>query len=506
MFGLTWCTTTFRYLGIWFSYNANDMEYKNFRHRLDKIRNLLKIWFQRDLSLRGKVTILRSLALSQLLFPMGLLDCPLWAMSEAYDLFFKFLWSGKPDKIKRSTVIRNIEQGGLKMVDVDVMARAMKAKWCAKMYQEPDSKWCNIASLFFGKTSLVSFIRSNYDVAVIPSALPMFYKQCLNALSEVRYTNFNDYKVLLSQCLWYNINIQVRGKPLVYLDWIENGICFVHDLMGNDMKFLKPHDLFQKYTLRPTNNNLLRLFSLKSAIPKAWKDIIKRDHTSINDDLTDFENDIMVLCGNVERNISFVSNKDIYWAIISRKTKDMVTSQYMWQNDYKVSPELMKKYNYVPYTYIQDCKIQSMQYKILHNVYPCGLKLYQWKIFTNAKCRDCGIIDNLSHHFYHCHHMVIFWNSVKNWWRNICTECSIATELQVLLGTVDKSCHKPQLNYITLAAKWYIYRTKYLEQKCCFLDFMVELKSRIKIEERVYYTKGQFGKFLDIWYEAQCLL
>ena len=66
------------------------MEYKNYRHKLDKMKNLLRIWRQRDLFLRGKVTILRSLALSQLIYPMSLLDCPGWAMPEANDLFFKF--------------------------------------------------------------------------------------------------------------------------------------------------------------------------------------------------------------------------------------------------------------------------------------------------------------------------------------------------------------------------------------------------------------------------------
>ncbi|MEK6264144.1 MAG: reverse transcriptase family protein [Clostridium sp.] len=38
--GLKWCTTGFKYLGIWYLKNELDMEYKNFRHRLDNIINL----------------------------------------------------------------------------------------------------------------------------------------------------------------------------------------------------------------------------------------------------------------------------------------------------------------------------------------------------------------------------------------------------------------------------------------------------------------------------------
>jgi len=504
-FGLTWCTTPFRYLGIWFSTDPIQMEYKNYRHRLDKIRNLLKIWRQRDLSLKGKVTILRSLALSQLLFPMSLLDCPLWAMSEANDLFFKFLWSDKPDKIKRSTVIRGIEQGGLKMIDIDTMARAMKAKWCVKMYADSQKKWCNIASTFFDNIPMCMFINSNYDVSTIPNSLPMFYKQCLYALSEVKHVNFKDFRVILSQSLWFNKHIRVAGKPVFCQEWYNKGLCHINDLIGSDGKFQEPQKIFEKFTIEATNNNVLLFFSLKSAIPKAWKIVLKNDFAYVSD-LTDFKEDIMIVCDHIERNIYFVGNKDIYWCLIKLKTKDIVTSQYMWENDYNVTAENLSKYNYAPYTYVRDCKIQSMQYKILHNVYPCGLKLFQYKIFSDAKCRDCGIIDNLPHHFYYCKDMVIFWNSINNWWKQTCQHCSVNDILQVLLGIIDKSCHKPQLNYIILVAKWYVYRTKYLSQKCCFLEFLCELKTRLKVEEKVYNNNGKSLKFLDMWHETVIML
>ena len=42
--GLKWCTKAFKYLCIWFSFDQSFMEYKFFRHKLDKIKNLLKMW------------------------------------------------------------------------------------------------------------------------------------------------------------------------------------------------------------------------------------------------------------------------------------------------------------------------------------------------------------------------------------------------------------------------------------------------------------------------------
>ena len=33
----------------------------------------------------------------------------------------KFIWNGKPDKVKRNTLIGDFEKGGLKMIDIKVI-------------------------------------------------------------------------------------------------------------------------------------------------------------------------------------------------------------------------------------------------------------------------------------------------------------------------------------------------------------------------------------------------
>ena len=159
----------------------------------------------------------------------------------------------------------------------------------------------------------------------------------------------------------------------------------------------------------------------------------------------------------------------------------------------------MSKYFYIPYNSCRETKIQTMQYKLLHGIYPCRLKLFQWKIFTSNICLDCDMVDNLEHHFYKCQHMRIFWRSLAKWWLNICQTCTIDNELSVMLGIKNKNCHVTQLNYIILVAKWYIYRTKYLNDKCFSLDFLSELKGKIKCEESIMRRQNAYGKFINLW-------
>ena len=68
-----------------------------------------------------------------------------------------------------------------------------------------------------------------------------------------------------------------------------------------------------------------------------------------------------------------------------------------------------------------------------------------------------------------------------------------------MLGVVHKVCHKPQINFLILHGKWYIYRTKYLEQRLSFLDFLVELKTKLNTEKFIYFKAKKDVKFFEMW-------
>ena len=58
------------------------------------------------------------------------------------DVFFKFLWDGKQDKVKRTDIINDFAKHGLKMLDLQSFNRALKAKWMQR-YLDPHNrgKW-----------------------------------------------------------------------------------------------------------------------------------------------------------------------------------------------------------------------------------------------------------------------------------------------------------------------------------------------------------------------------
>ena len=84
----------FKTLGIWFSNNDIEMKDLNFNERIGKMKKQLDIWRSRNLSLKGKITIMKSLILPQILFLFKLIFVPKNVLDQIDDLFFIFCGMG----------------------------------------------------------------------------------------------------------------------------------------------------------------------------------------------------------------------------------------------------------------------------------------------------------------------------------------------------------------------------------------------------------------------------
>ena len=423
---------------------------------------------------------------------------------EANKLFYVFLWGNKPDKLKRDIITRDIKAGGLEMVDVETMIYSLKIKWAKKLYTDTTNKWTNIVDYYFKPISIKHFMTSNYIEEYLPPLLPQFYRQCLIALLEVKpcYDQTVVNNVLL-QKLWFNSKIQIANKPVFYKHWYTKGIKSIGDIVDKNGLLLLPDQIQQKFDLDKIH--FLEYYALRNAIPFIWKNTLRTANKIkyVEDHSLDVE------LKGISRDLKYTSNKEIYWSMITKNKTCPIPAERYWIRSFGVPEAHMKKYYEIPYLYMRQTKIQTMQYKILHNFYACNLKLYKWKIVHSNKCLHCETTDTLEHHFFECVHMQVFWRSFCGWWKNYCMDCcpnDLFTCKQVILGVIEKVCHKPQLNYLLLLAKWYVFKVKHLQGKCFFLDFLSDVKTNLNIEQSTYKLKNNYIKYLELWYELHVLL
>jgi hypothetical protein len=80
-------------LGIFFSYDTDYVAQKNFTDKSKAFKRMLDLWSQRDLSLIGKIAILKSLAFSMITYQCCSLDVPDCFMESIIDIAFSFLFA-----------------------------------------------------------------------------------------------------------------------------------------------------------------------------------------------------------------------------------------------------------------------------------------------------------------------------------------------------------------------------------------------------------------------------
>ena len=101
-------------------------------------------WELHRLSLLGKITVLKILIVSQLTYILSPLPTNQCAIDEVSTLFFKVLWEGKGDKIKRDIMISEYEDGRLKMIDIRLFTQALKLSWVKKYLDKGNKFFFNI--------------------------------------------------------------------------------------------------------------------------------------------------------------------------------------------------------------------------------------------------------------------------------------------------------------------------------------------------------------------------
>ena len=77
---------------------------------------MLKLWKARKLSLEGKITVFKLLALSKITH-LALVKIPPSILDQLNKTQKNFIWKGLNPKIKNSTINNNYQNDGLKNVD-----------------------------------------------------------------------------------------------------------------------------------------------------------------------------------------------------------------------------------------------------------------------------------------------------------------------------------------------------------------------------------------------------
>ena len=147
---LKWVNCPTKILGIHFSYDEKANNELNFNLKLQRLQSNLDIWCSRDLTLFGKVLIIKTMGISSLVYSAANIDVPSEVINVVKSKIFRFLWKNKRDKIKRERLYQDYEKGGLRMVVFETMIKALRAP-DQKYRESHDRKEISSSILFYQK-------------------------------------------------------------------------------------------------------------------------------------------------------------------------------------------------------------------------------------------------------------------------------------------------------------------------------------------------------------------
>jgi hypothetical protein len=147
-YGLVWKTLPVDLLGITITNEKERSIKNNFIDKLQGIELLTRIWSRRNLSIKGKLTIINSILIPKLIYPCTILDAPDEVIKEAELIIRNFFWNWKRPKIRLDVLIRKIEKGGLKYPCLKCKVMSWKILWAIRALknEDTDSLWLCIVN------------------------------------------------------------------------------------------------------------------------------------------------------------------------------------------------------------------------------------------------------------------------------------------------------------------------------------------------------------------------
>lgn len=443
-------------LGVYYSNDkrACDIE-KNWTNQIEKINIIMKRWEKRNLSIIGKVHIIKALLVPKLLHVMQSVTIPEKYLIEINRLMYKFIWKKRMtnrkafEKVKRVILSADYECGGLKMIDICVLQQALLLSWVKKLYYGEQARWKIIPLFYFNKLGEnLSVFKSNVkkeSFRGINRIKNSFYKKVLEIWLEKNRCLVDNEFDSNNQILWNNRDIKYRGNVLFLEDWIKAGIIYLKDFKCRGT-ILSLNDIVAKVGSSPRRQ--LEYNVVLNAIPPEWRNL-RGSHAT--DDIILFRNKELGLWSTklFRENLvndSYVSSyvEDL-WA---RKYNNRITDNYYWKILFECTKET---------------RLRVLQWKILHNIYPTRILLKKMGEVPDQLCPDCGEIEYMEHFFFSCEKLRFFWKEVNKIILAKLNKQIQLTEKEAILGIKGGSSFK-KVNEILLIAKMCISMHKYGEK------------------------------------------
>ena len=242
-FGLKW-VQDMKVLGVVFPKNLKNVTEINIRPRLVQIEKEIVQWRRRYLTPFGKITVIKSLLISKLVHLLLALPNPTATMlKEIEKMFYNFIWGSKRDAIKRTRLIQNYANGGLRMIDINAFINSLKLSWLKRLFLS-QSTWAKLGDVEIGGIqNVLGYGTHQLQKTACETGNP-FWADVIRALASFLKAYSPSVEDILSESIWFSDHTKFKDKMV--RQWDTRGLRFINDLFNRATGFLHSKESLEK--------------------------------------------------------------------------------------------------------------------------------------------------------------------------------------------------------------------------------------------------------------------
>ena len=496
--GLKWNPGPLNILGILITRNLEEMIRINYDIKIANMKTIIKTWSFRNLTIMGKITIIKSLIISQLMYLLQCLPTPNQSYLRSIEkLLFSYLWNNGPDKIKRSVIIAPKCKGGLDMVHIPSLALAVKISWIKRLLTGDLKKgWRQIVHYEFNKLTPIIFECNLHtkDIKLMKMDISTFWKEILHYWCQVNYETPLYGSDFINLPIWYNTDLRIENKIFMWRKFYNCGIRYIKDLINITVSPIRVYSAAELQNIYHCNINFIQVASIHSSLSKYKHEILQTPVHNITS--VGKKSEVDMIC-NRKNCSKYVYNK-VLLKVYSKPQKIIDK----WCNDLEMSEnEIFEAFSYI-YKLTIDVKMRTFQYRLLHRYIALNNFLFRIKISETDKCMFCNLEkETLSHLFYYCVEVRNLWLHLKTWLNTKDIYFPFVNEKLIMLGKSDVL----YIDKIILITNRYFYKTKCSGSTLSVIELKNYIKMIHETEKLIAASNGKLQLHKVIWQDMLCI-
>ena len=482
-----WNPKSFTTLGVEFTTDLVNLADNNIRNKLPAIKKEIDGWSKRDLTPFGKITVIKSLILSKIVHILQALPTPSnTIIKDVENLLYNFLWSNKPDPIKRIISKQKLQEGGLNMPDLKKFDASLKITWIRKLLLQR-TKWSEITEIICPNIQKIKIFGPGFLTNIVKNTRNLFWKNVLQSYKDFADSyRILDFENFIASSFLFNENIKVNNRMVKNKVFIDNNLFFIHQLKNGE-SFIS-YDEFERKFQSPKISFIL-FNSTITAIKRYEQKLSLTDNAKVKK-LIDCQpplHSILKITKGCSFPYSILNKTDIIPTGI-RKWQQAGCIPFQWKNAFITLVNTT-----------QDTNLRWLQFRILQSCLTTNRSVSKFRAEQSELCEFCNrSSETITHLFWDCHQTKEFWTHLENYITTKCTHSNrfYFTKELVLFGICNKIKTDRICDLLILLAKHYIYKCKVRKTLPIFRNFKHVINYRYLVES---YINDNSREFKNEW-------